>query len=111
MGLKAGGTKCVLVHTEFEATRKEPDFPRRMYRYYCRLFLRHDTEIVPITMFSDDARWRIPVPDHFELRVAGTTFVRFAYHLIKLKHLDYCRFLDSNNPLAFGLMAKMDYNR
>jgi hypothetical protein len=32
-------------------------------------------------------------------------------HLIKLKHLDYRRFLDSNNPLAFGLMAKMDYNR
>ena len=37
--------------------------------------------------------------------------MRFAYHLIKLKHLDYRRFLDSNNPLAFGLMAKMDHNR
>ena len=68
-------------------------------------------EIVPIAMFTDDARWRIPVPDHFELRVAGTTFVRFAYHLIKLKHLDYRRFLGSDNPLAYGLMAKMDYNR
>jgi hypothetical protein len=109
--LKAGGTKCVLVHTEFEASRKEPDFPRRMYRYYCHLFLRHDMEIVPIAMFTDNARWRTPVADHFELCVAGTTFVRFEYHLIKLKHLDYRRFLGSDNPLAYALMAKMDYNR
>ncbi|MDZ7616032.1 MAG: hypothetical protein U1E05_03450, partial [Patescibacteria group bacterium] len=33
------------------------------------------------------------------------------YHLIKLKHLDYRNFIDSGNPLAFALMAKMDYNR
>jgi hypothetical protein len=30
--------------------------------------------------------------------------------LIKLKHLDYRRFLETNNPLAFALMAKMDCN-
>ena len=28
VGLKAGGEKCVLVHAEFEASRKEQDFPR-----------------------------------------------------------------------------------
>lgn len=110
VGLKAGGEKFVLVHTEFEA-EKEPDFPRRMYRYYCQLFLRHDTEIVPIAVFTDDARWKTPVPDHFELGVAGKTFVQFDYHLIKLKALDYRQFLESHNPLAFALMAKMAYNR
>jgi hypothetical protein len=31
--------------------------------------------------------------------------------LIKLKNLDYRQFLDSNNPLAYALMAKMNYNR
>jgi hypothetical protein len=41
----------------------------------------------------------------------GKTFVRFEYHLIKLKNLDYRPFLESGNPLAFGLMAKMGYNR
>ena len=111
VALKQGGAKCVLIHTEFQASRNGRDFPRRMYRYYCQLFLRHDMEIVPIAMFTDNARWRIPVRDYFELRVAGRTFVRFEYHLIKLKHLDYRQFLGSNNPLAFGLMAKMDYNR
>jgi len=111
VGLKAGGQKFVLVHTEFEASRKEQDFPRRMFKYLCQLFLRHDTEIVPIAVFTDDARWKTPVPDHFELSVPGKTFVRFEYHLIKLKNLDYRQFMESNNPLAFALMAKMGYNR
>ena len=110
-GLKSGGEKFVLVHGEFEASRKERDFPRRMFRYYCQLFLRYDTEIVPIALFSDDARWRKPVPDHFEITVSGNRFVRFDYHLIKLRQLDYRQFLDSNNPLAYALMAKMDYNQ
>jgi len=74
-------------------------------------FLRYDTEIVPIALFSDDARWKKPVPNHFELSLAGKTFVRFEYHVIKLKNLDYREFLDSNNPLAYALMAKMSYNR
>ena len=109
-GLKSGGERFVLVHGEFEA-RKARAFPRRMYRYHCQLFLRYDTEIVPIAVFSDDARWKKPVPDHFELAVSGNRFVRFDYHLIKLRQLDYHQFLDSNNPLAYALMAKMDYNR
>ena len=54
VGLKSGGEKFVLVHAEFEASRKEQDFPRRMFRYFCQLFLRHDTEIVPIAVFTDD---------------------------------------------------------
>jgi hypothetical protein len=82
-----------------------------MFKYCCQLFLRYDTEIVPIGLFTDDAHWRTPVPDHFELSLPGKTFIRFEYYLIKLKHLDYRQFLATDNPLALGLMAKMDYNR
>jgi hypothetical protein len=82
-----------------------------MFQYFCQLFLRYDTRIVPIAVFTDDARWKTPVPDHFELRVANATVMQFAYRLIKLRNLDYRQYLDSNNPLAYGLMAKMDYNR
>ena len=110
VGLVGGGEKFVLVHGEFEASRKDRDFPRRMFRYFCQLFLQYDTEIVPIAVFSDKAKWTSPVPDHFELQVADRRFVRFDYHLVKLKHLDYRRYIDSGNPLAFALMAKMDYN-
>ena len=77
--LKAGGERFVLMHTEFQSSRKERNFPRRMFRYFCQLFLRYDTEIVPIAVFTDDTHWRKPVADHFELGLSGKTFVRFGY--------------------------------
>jgi hypothetical protein len=109
--LKNGSEKYILIHIEFESKRPNRDFAQRMYRYYCQLFLRYDSEIVPIVVFSDDARWKKQVTNSFEVRVAGTTFVRFQYHMIKLRALNYRSFLGSENPLAYALMAKMDYDR
>ena len=110
VGLQSGGEKFVLVHGEFEASRKEPDFPRRMFQYFCQLFLR-TTRRSCRSLYSRTTRVGKRRPDHFELSLAGKTFMRFEYHLVKLKHLDYRLFLESNNPLAYALMAKIDYNR
>lgn len=111
VGLKAGGNRFVLIHVEFESTRKDTDFPKRMFEYLCHLFVRHNTVVIPIAVFTDDAQWRKPVPDVFELSLGDRTYVRFNYHLVKLKHLNYRDFLDSKNPLALTLMAKMNYSR
>jgi len=108
--LKTGSEKFVLIHVEFEAKRPNRNFARRMYRYYCQLFLRYDAEIVPIVVFTDDAKWKKTFANNFELSVAGTTFVRFEFHWVKLSSLNYRSFLGSPNPLAYALMAKMDYN-
>jgi len=110
VGLKTGAEEIVLVHSEFQS-RKDMDFPRRMYQYYSQLFLRHGVPIVPVAVFSDDSKWRTPVPETYELSVGTETYVRFRYHLVKLKALNYRQFLDSNRPLAFALMAKMDYSK
>jgi hypothetical protein len=109
--LKEGGERFVLVHTELESSRGEPDFPNRMFRYFCQLYLRYNTAVIPIAVFSDDAHWDVPVPDRYEVGFAGKTVMPFTYHLIKLKHLNYRSFVNSGNPLALALMAKMDYNR
>lgn len=109
--LKSGSEKFVLIHVEFESSRPNQDFARRMYRYYCQLFLRYDTEIVPIAVFTDNAKWKKAISNVFELSVAEKTFVRFQYHMIKLSSLHFRSFLSSENPLAYALMAKMDYNR
>ena len=109
--LKVGGERCILVHLEFESSRKDQDFPRRMFEYFAQLFLRHGLPIVPIAVFSDAAHWTQPVPDFFELELSPRSRVRFDYHLIKLSQLDHRRFLESDNPLAFALMAKMKYTR
>jgi hypothetical protein len=111
VGLLAGGEQFVLIHVEFESSRPDADFPRRMYRYHCQLYLRHHAEILPVAMFTDDAHWRDPPDEHFELQVGNSRVVRFDYRLIKLKRFDYRDFLSSNNPLAYALMAKMDYNK
>ena len=109
--LKVGGERFILVHFEFEGSRKDQDFPRRMFEYFSQLFLRHGLPIVPIAVFSDDAEWTQPVPDFFELKLSPRSQVRFDYHLIKLSQLNYRRFLDSDNPLALALIAKMKYTR
>lgn len=110
VGLKAEGDEFILIQDENEASRKDENFPMRMYLYYGQLFARYKATNIPIAFFTDDAKWRETVPDHFEIALPTKTFLRFDYHLIKLKHLDYRRFLETNNPLAFALMAKMDCN-
>jgi hypothetical protein len=108
-GLKAGGDEFVLVHHEFQS-KKEPDFAKRMYLCFHELFERYDKVVVPVAVFTDDAVWREPVPDCFSIRL-DQEYLHFRYHLIKLKHLDYRKFLKSENPVAYGLMAKMNYDR
>ena len=109
--MKRGGERFILVHFEFEASRKDQNFPQRMFEYFCQLFLRHRLPVVPIAVFSDDAEWTESVPDFFELTLSPRSRVRFDFHLIKLSQLDYRPFLKSANPLAFALMAKMKYTR
>jgi predicted transposase/invertase (TIGR01784 family) len=110
VGLKTGGEEYILVHDEFQAKRA-PDFSKRMFEYFCLLYLRYQKTIIPIAVFTDDAQWMKPVPDTFDIRLNDRTYVHFEYHLIKLKHFDYRQFLESENPLAFALMAKMNYKR
>ena len=109
-GLKGGGEEYILIHTEFESSR-DMNFPKRMYEYYSQLFLRYRKPIIPIAIFADDARWRKPIPDAYEVGFGKETYVHFKYRQIKLKNLDYRKFLGSKNPLAYALMAKMGYDR
>ncbi len=108
--LKVGGEKVVLVHFEFESTHNDTDFPERNFGYFCQIFLRYQTNVVSVAVFSDDAVWKEPVPNYFEMRMSPQSGVRFDFHLIKLKQLNYKDFLNSNNPLAYALMAKMSYD-
>ena len=67
-GLKSGGERFVLVHGEFEASRKERDLPRRMFRYYCQLFLRYGTDRAMVE------RWRCGQPVPRCIRISNPAF-------------------------------------
>ncbi|MGL5832195.1 MAG: Rpn family recombination-promoting nuclease/putative transposase, partial [Waterburya sp.] len=47
-----------LVHVENQASNA-PEFNRRMFRYFCSLFLKYDRPIYPIVIFSYDRPQRL----------------------------------------------------
>jgi len=51
------------------------------------------------------------VPDTYQLKFKDKEYLKYCYHSIKLKHYDWRQFLNNNNPLAYALMAKMDYSK
>ena len=109
-GLKRGGKEFILVHVELQS-RRLTDFPLRMYEYYSQLFLRHRKPIIPIAVFADQAIWRKPIADVYELKFLDKVYIQFHYHLIKLKHYSYRDFIKSDNPLAYALMTQMGYDK
>ena len=109
--LKDGSERFILVHIEFESRRRTVDFPKRMFEYFCQLFLRHGTDVVAVAVFTDRKAARKAVPEKFELAFSEKSSLRFNYHVIKLSNLDYRAFLNSKNPLAYALMAKMNWSR
>ena len=107
----AGGEEYILIHTEFESTRPIRSFPEKMFKYYCQLYLRMGLPIIPIVVFSDDAKWRTLPPQSFTIAFNKQRYLDFFFHRIKLKNMDWKQFLKQNNPLAYALMAKMDIDK
>ena len=107
----SGDEEYILLHTEFESKRPQKHFPERMFKYLCQLFLRFGKPIIPIVIFSDDAKWRTEVPDTFIMSFKNREYLRFNFHAFKLKHMKWKDYVDSNNPLIYALMAKMEYDR
>ncbi len=100
----------ILVHMEPQSSRKK-DFSERMFIYFGRLFERHRKEhrlIIPIAIFTADEGGE--EPDTFRMAIPGREIVRFHYWKVELRRHSWRRFVDSDNPVAAALLAKMGYN-
>ncbi|XID93273.1 Rpn family recombination-promoting nuclease/putative transposase [Paenibacillaceae bacterium WGS1546] len=100
----------ILVHMEPQSSRQK-DFPERMFIYFGRLFERHRKEhrlIIPIAIFTADEGKE--EPDTFAMSIPGHEIVRFRYLKVELRQHHWKRFVDSENPVAAALLAKMGYN-
>ncbi len=99
--LKSGEERWLLIHMEVQ-TRKEGDFPKRMYVYNHRIFDRYDRQVISLAILTDDnPDWR---PSQYEYGRwgfhTGTTFP-----MVKL--LDYAtndQALEAH-PNAFALVV------
>jgi hypothetical protein len=97
-----------LIHIENQATNA-PEFNRRMFRYFCSLFLKYDRPIYPIVVFSYDSPQR-PDKSSFVVEFPKQNILNFNYQIIQLNRLDWRDFLGQKNPVAAALMAKMKIN-
>jgi predicted transposase/invertase (TIGR01784 family) len=101
----------VLVHLEPQSYR-DPQFHERMFIYYSRLFERHRTQhklIIPIAIFTADEGSE--EPDKLVAIAGDHEILRFHFFKIELRRLSWRRFVDSANPVAAALLAKMGYNK
>jgi hypothetical protein len=105
-----GELSHILIHVEHQSTR-ERDFAKRMFQYFCHLWLKHQVPIYPIAIFSDDTVWKRRVESYFEFYCMAKQIVRFDFQMIKLKDLNWRHYLHTENPVAIALMSKMNFKK
>ena len=100
----------VLIHFEPQSYR-DADFHERMFIYFGRLFERHRKEhklIIPIAIFTaDDVK---DEPDSVTMEIPGHEILRFQFLKVELLNQNWRQFIQSDNPVAAALLAKMGYN-
>lgn len=100
-----GEEACFLIHVENQATQQQR-FPKRMFKYFARLHEKHDLPVYPVAVLSWDAP-RSPAPDDYRVVFPDREVLCFRYHTIQLNRLNWRDYLNSANPVASALMAKM----
>ncbi|MGL6337524.1 MAG: Rpn family recombination-promoting nuclease/putative transposase [Waterburya sp.] len=94
-----------LVHIENQASN-QANFERRMFRYFCSLFLKYDRPVYPIVVFSYNSPQRLD-KNSFVVDFPDGQVLNFNYKVIQLNRLNWRDFLQQKNPVAAALMSKM----
>ncbi len=100
-----GQATTFLIHLEHQA---QPDvlLDRRMFRYFSRFYDFYNTPIYPIALCSYTTPRR-PAPHWHEVVILEQTIFHFEYQVVQLNRLDWREFLQTANPIAAALMARM----
>ena len=94
-----------LVHVENQAS-SDTEFNRRLFRYFCSLFLKYDHPVYPIVVFSYDSPQRLD-RSNFTIDFPNKQVLNFNYEIVQLNRFNWRDFLQQKNPVAAALMAKM----
>ncbi len=95
-----------LIHLEHQA-QNQAQFSKRMFRYFARLYEKHDLPVYPIALFSYNAPRR-PEPNFHQIEFPNKVVLQFNYDVIQLNRLNWRDFVQQPNPVASALMAKMN---
>ena len=100
-----GADAHFLIHVENQASAQS-DFPRRMFHYFARLHEKYGLSIYPVVIFSFDTPLR-PEPQQYAVAFPDRSVLQFNYRVIQLNRLSWRKFVNTPNPVACALMAKM----
>lgn len=102
---QAGENAAFLVHIEAQSS-PEPDFSRRMFFYFARLYQKYLQRIYPVAIFSFDQPYREEPCTHI-VEFPQRRILEFNFESIQLNRLNWRDFLNHPNPVAAALMSKM----
>lgn len=94
-----------LVHLENQA-KAESNFGERVFNYFFFLSKKYKLPVYPIALFSYDIPLR-QEPNFYRVEFPNKVVLDFKYDVIQLNRFDWRDFLNSPNPVASALMAKM----
>jgi len=101
-----GEDGCVLIHVEPQSYQEE-NFAGRMYKYFNRLYEKHDQKVLPIAVFAHDRKEEEPTLH--EVTFTFLKVLRFEFFKVQLNKISWRTYLHSSNPVAAALLSKMDY--
>ncbi|MBM7571409.1 hypothetical protein [Aquibacillus albus] len=99
--LKSGEEKWILIHVEVQGD-PDPDFPKRMFRYYYRIYDKFNRDIVAIALLTDDSKGFRPDTHHYSLHGTSLTY---KYNMYKFNDHEEKELIESNNPFAIAVLA------
>ncbi len=101
----ARGAAFFLIHVENQSTAPR-SFLERFFRYHLALLNKHRVPVYPIVLYTHD-RPRHRLPNVYRTSFPDGEVLRFTCRSVQLNRLPWRRFVQSNNPVASALMAKM----
>lgn len=100
-----GQESFFLIHLEHQA-QSQANFSQRMFRYFARLYEKHELPVYPVALFSYDAPQR-PEPISHRVEFPAWVVLEFNYRVIQLNQLRWRDFARHHNPVASALMVRM----
>ena len=99
--MRSGGERWMLLHVEVQEA-KDPEFAKRMFKYYYRILNRHNKPVSAVAIFS--GRDRKMMPDRFEDHCLGTHLL-YKFNTLCISDYSDEVLAASKNPFASVLLA------
>lgn len=98
-----GQEEWILIHIEIQGYA-DPNFSKRMYTYFYRLFDRYQKPVTALAIFTDNQPGYMP--DRFEYSFMGTTQT-YQYNTYKVAEQIEADLLANDNPFALVVLTAL----